>query len=34
MIMSTDALKTAPTVALNVAPGGFLWLWIAGDWSR
>ncbi|EGD57443.1 amino acid permease-associated region [Novosphingobium nitrogenifigens DSM 19370] len=30
MIMSTDALKTAPTVALNVAPGGFLWLWIAG----
>jgi amino acid transporter len=30
MIMSTDVLKTAPTVALNVAPAQFLWLWIAG----
>ena len=30
MIMSTDVLKTAPTVALNVAPGQFGWLWIAG----
>ncbi len=30
MIMSTDSLKTAPTVALNVAPGQFVWLWIGG----
>jgi len=30
MIMSTDSLKTAPTVALNVAPGLFVWLWIGG----
>ena len=30
MVMSTDSLKTAPTVALNVGPGQFLWLWIAG----
>jgi APA family basic amino acid/polyamine antiporter len=30
MIVSTDVLKTAPTVALNVAPGQFGWLWIAG----
>lgn len=30
MIMSTDVLKTAPTVALNVAPGQFALVWIAG----
>lgn len=30
MVMSTDSLKTAPTVAANVAPGLFLWLWIGG----
>lgn len=30
MILSTDVLKTAPTVALHVAPGLFVWLWIAG----
>lgn len=30
MIMSTDSLKTAPTVAMNVAPSHFLWLWVAG----
>ncbi len=30
MIMSTDSLKTAPTVALNAAPGQFVWLWIGG----
>lgn len=30
MIMSTDVLKTAPTVALNVAPAQFVWLWIGG----
>jgi amino acid transporter len=30
MIMSTDVLKTAPTVAQNVAPGQFVWLWIGG----
>jgi amino acid transporter len=30
MIMSTDVLKTAPTVALNVAPAQFLGLWVAG----
>ena len=30
MIMSTDVLKTAPTVALNAAPGQFVWLWIGG----
>ena len=30
MIMSTDVLKTAPTVAQNVAPGLFVWLWIGG----
>jgi basic amino acid/polyamine antiporter, APA family len=30
MIMSTDSLKTAPTVALNVAPQHFVWLWVAG----
>ncbi len=30
MIMSTDVLKTAPTVALNVAPGQFGWLWVLG----
>jgi amino acid transporter len=30
MIMSTDVLKTAPTVALNVAPSQFVALWIAG----
>ena len=30
MIMSTDSLKTAPTVAMNVAPGQFVWLWIGG----
>ena len=30
MVMSTDVLKTAPTVAANVPPGAFLALWIAG----
>ena len=30
MIMSTDVLKTAPTVAQNVAPAMFVWLWIGG----
>lgn len=30
MILSTDVLKTAPTVALHVAPGQFVWLWVAG----
>ncbi|WP_353228439.1 APC family permease [Novosphingobium sp.] len=30
MVMSTDSLKTAPTVALNVAPEQFLWLWVGG----
>ncbi len=30
MIMSTDSLKTAPTVAMNVAPGLFVWVWIGG----
>lgn len=30
MVMSTDVLKTAPTVAANVSPQAFLALWVAG----
>lgn len=30
MVMSTDVLKTAPTVAMNVAPALFGWVWVAG----
>lgn len=30
MVITTDILKTAPTVALNVGPEHFYWVWVLG----
>ncbi len=30
MVITTDILKTAPTVALNVGPAWFYWVWVLG----